>query len=81
MGRQALAATDRAQPLVGGGLDVDRGGIEPEPGRDGPAGTGTGMGTDACRPPFLPVHAGMALQARRGWARARMRACSRLPRR
>src|SRR2546427_295473 len=37
----------------------------PEPGRDGPAGTGTGMGTDACRPPFLPVHAGMALQARR----------------
>ncbi|MDH1459526.1 non-ribosomal peptide synthase/polyketide synthase [Delftia tsuruhatensis] len=37
----------------------------PEPGRDGPVGTGTGMGTDACRPPFLPVHAGMALQARR----------------
>ncbi|SFA91721.1 non-ribosomal peptide synthase domain TIGR01720/amino acid adenylation domain-containing protein [Delftia tsuruhatensis] len=35
----------------------------PEPGRDGPAGTGTG--TDACRPPFLPVHACMALQARR----------------
>src|SRR2546427_1630160 len=42
----------------------------PEPGRDGPAGTGTGMGTDACRPPFLPVPAGLALQARRGPGRS-----------
>ncbi|WP_418515016.1 non-ribosomal peptide synthase/polyketide synthase [Delftia sp. PS-11] len=33
----------------------------PEPGRDALASTGL----DACRPPFLPVHASMELQARR----------------